>query len=238
MIPSVVPRIPANTTAVRPTTIETRAPKISRDRTSRPSWSVPSRNWVLPPFTQNGGLNRAVRLPISGLCGASWLAKTATKAMPTRITSGIIGTSPSRAARRTEKRGASGVCDGSGMTSAGMLMASALQPDARIDQRVQDVDEQVHDDDHKAAQDHDALDDWEVAEGDAFVEEPPDARPGEHGLHHHGDIDHRGTGEAHVRGGEIPAERKGGHDQVERATRARRRQPAEINRKNKDQHQA
>src|SRR5439155_10856917 len=190
MIPSVVPTIPANTTAVRPTTIETRAPKISRDRTSRPSWSVPSRNWVLPPFTQNGGLNRAVRLPISGLCGASWLAKTATKAIPTRITSGIIGTSPSRAARRTEKRGASGVCDGSGMTSAGMLMASALQPDARIDHGVQDVDEQVHDHDHEAAQDHDALDDWEVAEGDALVQEPPDARPGEHRLHHHGDIDH------------------------------------------------
>ena len=30
-------------TAVKPTTIDTRAPKISRDSTSRPSWSVPSR---------------------------------------------------------------------------------------------------------------------------------------------------------------------------------------------------
>src|SRR6266567_1805824 len=266
-MPSAVPTTPAKITAVKPTTIDTRAPKISRDSTSRPSWSVPSRYCVLPPLTQKGGLNRAVRLPISGLCGASWLAKTATRAMPTRITKGIIGTSPSRAARRTEKRGAPGVCDGSGMTSAGMVMASALQPDARIDQRVQDVDEQVHDDDHKAAQDHDALDDWEVAEGDALVEEPPDARPSEHRLHHHGDIDHddevdarqrqhrnegvlermlgdheglrqafqpgqldifraqhiehRRAGEPHVRGGEIPAERKGRHDQVERGAGAR-----------------
>src|SRR5229473_899478 len=189
-MPSAVPTIPAKKTAVKPTTIDTRAPKIRRDSTSRPSWSVPSRYSVLPPFTQNGGLNRAVRLPISGLCGASWLAKTATRAMLTRITKGMIGTSPSRAARRAEKRGAPGVCDGSGMTSAGMLMASALQPDARIDHGVQDVDEQVHDDDHEAAQDHDALDDWEVAEGDALVQQPPDARPGEHRLYHHGDIDH------------------------------------------------
>src|SRR6266853_1396874 len=172
MMPSVVPTTPAKRTAVIPTTIETRAPKISRDSTSRPSWSVPSRYWVLPPFTQNGGLNRAVRLPISGLCGANWLAKTATRAMLTRITKGMIGASPNRAARRAEKRGAPGVCDGSGMTSAGMLMASALQPDPRIDQRVEDVDEQVDDDDHEAAQDHDALDDWEVAEGDALIEEP------------------------------------------------------------------
>src|SRR6266851_618392 len=284
MMPSVVPTMPANTTAVRPTTIDTRAPKISRDSTSRPSWSVPSRYWVLPPVAQSGGLKRAVRLPISGLCGASWLANTATRAMPTRITKGIIGTSPSRSARMAVKRGARGARDGSTMTSAGVLMASALQPDARIDHGIQDVDEQVHDHDHEAAQDHDALDDREVAEGDALVEEPPDARPGEHRLHHHGDIDHddevdagqrehrnegvlegvlgdhqglrqalepgeldvfraqhiehRGAREAHVRGGEIPAEREGRHDQVERSAGARRRQPTEINRENKDQHQA
>ena len=85
MMPSAVPTAPAKITAVMPTTIDTRAPKISRDSTSRPSWSVPSRYLVLPPVTQNGGLKRAARLPTSGLCGASWLAKTATKAMPPRI---------------------------------------------------------------------------------------------------------------------------------------------------------
>ena len=76
-----MPTTPAKITAVKPTTIETRAPKISRDSTSRPSWSVPSRYLVLPPVCQNGGLKRAVRLPISGLCGASTLAKIATKAI-------------------------------------------------------------------------------------------------------------------------------------------------------------
>ena len=37
MMPSVVPTTPAKITAVKPTTIETLAPKISRDSTSRPS---------------------------------------------------------------------------------------------------------------------------------------------------------------------------------------------------------
>src|SRR5229473_5614196 len=79
---------------------------------------------------------------------------------------------------------------GSRMTSAGVLMASALQPDAGIDQRVEDVDQQVDDHNHEAAQDHHALDDREIAEGDALVKEPPDTRPGEHHLYHHGYIDH------------------------------------------------
>jgi len=42
-MPSVVPRRPATMTAVKPTTMETRAPKMRRDSTSRPTWSVPSR---------------------------------------------------------------------------------------------------------------------------------------------------------------------------------------------------
>ena len=43
MMPSKVPMPPATSTAVMPTTIDTRAPKIRRDSTSRPTWSVPSR---------------------------------------------------------------------------------------------------------------------------------------------------------------------------------------------------
>src|SRR5437868_4201851 len=176
-MPSVVPRMPANNTAVRPTTIETRAPKISRDSTSRPSWSVPSRYLVLPPACQNGGLKRAVRLPISGLCGASWLAKTATKAIAPRMNTGTTGKSPSRKRRAAAKRGALG---GRLRTSAGTAMASALQPDARIDQRIKNVDDEIHHHRHDAHHQHDALHDREVAEGDALVEQPPDPRPGEH----------------------------------------------------------
>src|SRR5437016_2531022 len=141
MMPSVVPTTPANKTAVRPTTIDTLAPKISRDSTSRPSWSVPSRYLVLPPACQNGGLKRAVRLPISGLCGASWLANTATNAMVPRIITGTIGKSLNRNRRLAATRGAGG---GRVRTSAWIAIVSALQPDARIDQRVKDVDDEIH----------------------------------------------------------------------------------------------
>ena len=142
MMPSVVPMIPAKMTAVMPTTIDTRAPKISRDSTSRPSWSVPSRYSVLPPFSQNGGLNRAVRVPTSGLCGASRLAKIAISAIAARIATGISGKSPSRNRRSAAKRGGGGakaydICRGA--------HGSALQSDARIDDRVEDIDHQVDD---------------------------------------------------------------------------------------------
>ena len=46
------------------------------------------------------------------------------------------------------------------------------------------------DHDHGAAQQHHGLDDREVAERDALVEQPADAGPGEHRLHHHGHVDH------------------------------------------------
>ena len=131
---------------------------------------------------------------------------------------------------------------------------------------------------------HDGLDDREVAEGDALVEQPADAGPGEHGLHHHGHVDHDdevdprqrqhrdqgvlegvlgddegfgqaleageldvlraqhlehgGAREPHVRGGEVPAEREGRHEQVPDGARARRRQPLQVHGEEEDQHEA
>src|SRR5438270_6280513 len=185
-MPSVVPTTPAKTTAVKPTIIDTLAPKIKRDSTSRPSWSVPSRYWVLPPVCQNGGLKRAARLPTSGLWGASTFAKIAMKATPTRIKVGMKGKSPSRReVRRHRKRAARA------MVSAWVLIgALPLQPDARIDHGVQYVDEQIHRYDHGAAHYYDALNHREVAERNAFVEQPPDAGPRKYGLYDNGHIDH------------------------------------------------
>jgi hypothetical protein len=54
-------------------------------------------------------------------------------------------------------------------------MSSALQANAGIDQGVEDVDQQVDQHDHGAADDDDALDDREIAEGDALVEQPAEA---------------------------------------------------------------
>ncbi len=90
-MPSVVPIVPATTTARMPTTIETRAPKISRESTSRPRWSVPSRNSELPPCCQAGGLKRMPRLPTSAECGAISSADIATSAIVSRIPTGNHG---------------------------------------------------------------------------------------------------------------------------------------------------
>ncbi len=49
---------------------------------------------------------------------------------------------------------------------------------------------------------------------------------------------HRRSRQAHMRGGEVPAEREGRHDQVQRSARARRWQPAQIHREHQDQHQS
>src|SRR3954453_11199761 len=186
MMPSVVPIIPATRTAVMPTIINTRAPKISRDSTSRPSWSVPSRYSYEPRAIQNGGLKRAVSIPTSGLCGARNSAKSATKAIVPRIATGRTGKFPSRKRRSAAKRdGPLGRC----ATSVKRLMSSP-QSDTRIDNRVENVNHQIHHDDHRAAQDHDPLDDREITERDPLIEQPSDTGPGEHGLDDDRDIDH------------------------------------------------
>src|SRR4029453_16046472 len=171
----------AKITAVKPTTIDTLAPKISRDSTSRPRWSVPSRYSMLPPACQAGGRNRAASEPISGSWGASALAKTATKAMPTRMNVGSMGKPSDRARAKREGSSTASVC---------IAMPSPLQSNARIDQGVEDVDQQVHRHDHDAAQQDHGLHDGEVAERDTLVEQPADAGPGKHGLHHHRHVDH------------------------------------------------
>src|SRR5262249_26942829 len=183
MMPSAVPMAPATITAVKPTTIDTRAPKMRRDSTSRPRWSVPRRCSALPPVCQAGGWKRAASEPISGSKGATKLANVAVKAMPARISTGTSGNplSPRMSSVR-EVRGTA--------TSERIAMASALQPDAWIDHRVKDVDQQVHHHDHRSAEQNDGLDHGKVAEGDALVEQPADAGPGEHRLHDDGNVDH------------------------------------------------
>ena len=79
------------TGSMNPTIIDTRAPKISRESTSRPMWSVPSRCAVLPPWIHAGGLKRWPREPISGLWGTTKSANTASSSSVARIAIGIIG---------------------------------------------------------------------------------------------------------------------------------------------------
>ena len=138
---------PAKSTAVKPTTIETRAPKMSRDSTSRPRWSVPSRCSPLPPACQAGGRKRAPRRADLGIVGREHVGEDRDEGEPDED-----GDRHQREAleprRRSDARG-----QGDGFRTHGQRR-SALQPDARVDHGVEDVDQQVDDDDHGAAQQH------------------------------------------------------------------------------------
>src|SRR5438046_1854802 len=179
-MPSTVPTTPAKITAVKPTTIDTRAPKISRESTSRPTWSVPSRCAVLPPCCQAGGRKRSPSSPTWGSWGAMKSAKIASRASVPRMTMGKAGR-PSRRERKEARRQAT-------------VSAAARLPfitDPRVDDGVQEVHREVDGHDHRAAENDRRLHDGEVAERDALVEQPAHPRPREHGLHHHGDVDHQ-----------------------------------------------
>src|ERR1700693_3164638 len=101
--------------------------------------------------------------------------------MPPRMSTGSSGKPSIRMMSKREGRPTASVC---------RLMPSPLESDARIDHGVEDVNQQVHRHDHDAAQQYHGLNDGEVAEGYALVQQPPDAGPGEHRLHDHGHVDH------------------------------------------------
>src|SRR5215470_12281198 len=98
---------------------------------------------MLPPACQAGGRKRRASEPTSGSQGASTPANVATKPMLTRIITGRSGkpSSPRTRSAREER----------GTASERIAMASGLQPNARIDHRVEDVDQEVHDHDHASS---------------------------------------------------------------------------------------
>src|SRR5262249_60842582 len=79
---------------------------------------------------------------------------------------------------------------GEGRRSATIHGALPLIANARIDDGVENVHEEVHHHDHRPAHEHGGLRHREVAEGDPLVEEPSYYRPAEHWLHHHRHVDH------------------------------------------------
>src|SRR5208282_6503471 len=87
----------------------------------------------------------------------------------------------SQARRRTRRKGNDFGLNGH---------VSALQSEARVDHRVEDVNHHVHDDNHRTAHQYDTLYHRKVAERDALVEKPADAGPGEHDFDDDCHIDH------------------------------------------------
>ena len=125
---------------------------------------------ALPPSIQNGGSNTFAPCTGSvGSYGAMRSAKSATSMRPPRITtatSGASRTALTLARPPALERSAAMVA-----IVARLPVRLSREPDARVDEGVQDVHDQVDADDHEAGHDHDALHQREVALEDPLVEQ-------------------------------------------------------------------
>src|SRR6266540_4448736 len=176
--PSVAPTIPPTTTAAKPTSSETRAPWIIRERTSRPRWSVPSM-CALPSAAESvGAANRARSDWRTGSCGAITGAASAV------TTSSKTNTPPPSAIRRVRRTRL-------GRTAGAAPAARSARADAGIEEAIDQVDAEVDHDEEHGGQEHRALHDGVVAVVDRLDREPSDARPRKHGLRHDGAAEQR-----------------------------------------------
>src|SRR5262245_16284596 len=172
--PAASPSSPPATTAIAtepsPAMSDTRVPQITRDSTSRPTLSVPSRCARL-------GFARAwPRSCLSGSWGDSTGARSAA-AIANTITAAPKGASRARAARfSTTHRLAVPRDDAAGPASAG---ARSAIPDSRIDEAIEQVHDEVRGDEAHRDQQHHALDQRIVARKHGVHHEPPNAGQGE-----------------------------------------------------------
>src|SRR5213594_1454650 len=174
--PSVAPTIPPTTTAAKPTSSETRAPWIIRERTSRPRWSVPS-TCALPSAAESvGAASRARSDWRTGSCGAITGAAIAV------MTTSRTNTPPPSAIRRV-RRPRLGRTAAAGSPSA--------RADAGIEEAIDQVDAEVDHDEEYGGQEHRALHDGVVAVVDRLDREPSDARPRKHRFRHDGAAEQR-----------------------------------------------
>src|SRR5438105_8405203 len=147
-LPKVVPMPPATTVPMTPTSSDTRRPKISRERTSRPWKSVPSRAGGLAPSAQKGGAKiLAPGIGSVGSNGAIALANTATSTNGTRIASGTTGNCPAKRSQRRRRPAQPGERGAGLFGDIRHRFYLPGQADAGVDVGVADVDRQVDDHD-------------------------------------------------------------------------------------------
>src|SRR5712692_8049498 len=144
----------ARAVAVSPTTREMRAPKRSRLRRSRPNSSVP-RGW---PAVRTGARRRAVSMT-SGSRGAIHGASTASTAM----------TATSPRPKRAE------------LLLRNMRTTSVIA-DARIEDGIEEIDDEVDEHEARGDEEHAALDEGIVARLDRAHHHGAEPRPGEDRL--------------------------------------------------------
>src|SRR3954469_12504003 len=133
-----------------PTTSDIRAPWISRDSSSRPRPSVPSQ-WANVNGARFSSMSMSVGL---GNGRRSGKIATANTKIPQPIA--IQNNRPSRRLR----------CAGAAATPSSRLSSSVAMADPRIEHGVEHIDDEVHQYDPRAHQQHHALEDDEVARGD------------------------------------------------------------------------
>src|SRR5438132_9964014 len=176
-----LPATRAIATETNPATSETRVPQTTRESTSRPTLSVPS---------QCAAAGRASALPrfcLSGSCGATAGAPTATASAATRMTT------PSRADSDEEERhglaGARRTWGAWGAISGPPI--SLVVADPGIDEAIKDVDAEVAHDEADGDQQHHALHERIVAREHRVDHQAPHAGQREHVLGDDGAADQR-----------------------------------------------
>src|SRR5262245_34715214 len=158
----------------------TRAPWISRLKTSRPSTSVPSRYLALPPSCHAGGESLSGSDCSVGEWGAMSGARSATSTSTTMIKNETHGRR-ARALSGRDSVEASGAAPK--LAPIGSLTrAISGEPDPRVEVGIEDVQAQVDAEHDDGLQQEHRLEQRVVAEDDRLVGKPPDARPREHGL--------------------------------------------------------
>src|SRR2546425_9633301 len=201
-MPSVAPTRLPTATAAKPISNETREPKITRDSTSRPRWSVPS-GYARPSAASIvGGLSLSRSDWRSGSCGASTGAAAAT------TNSAPTNASASSAIHGRRRRG-----------------VSSTGTETGIEDAIEHVDQEVDDDERRGGQEHRALHDRIVAVVDRLDRQPADPRPREDGLRH----DRAGEKLTELEAGDRDDRQRGvaqrvlaDHERLRHALRARR----------------
>src|SRR6185312_9023936 len=165
-MPSAPPMVRPITGAQRPTTSDIRAPWISRASSSRPSPSVPSQC-----STENGARRSSMSMSV-GLGSGSTGAKIATTNMKIIQPIASQNSVPSRLPLRA------GWLTASSATSS----SSVAMANPGVENGVEQVDDEVHDDEAGANQQHHPLQDDEVAREDRADQQAADARQGKNRL--------------------------------------------------------
>src|SRR6185369_8175665 len=146
--PNAVPITRPMLTAMRPTAIEARAPTSNSDATSRPYGSVPSQ-WL-----ESGA---SILAPISTTYGEYGVHTKETRAAST---SSRLRTAPMTKLRWPNARFQKpGPCSSGGVATGMALMGSRSYIaclHTRVDHGIQQVDGEIHDNDHRRQQ-HDAI---------------------------------------------------------------------------------